>query len=245
MNSNWPVAHDTLLFMCRILFPALFSALSTPVTACDLALALAVDISGSVDPTEYDIQMQGLAEGLRDGAVAEALVSSKAQIALVQWTGASRQEWSIDWTRIESFADTEALATRIASTPRAWRNFSTAIGEALAFTMNGFSKVPDCRRRVIDVSGDGMSNEGQDPRGLHAALGEAGITVNALVIEGQDLDLTAYYWENVITGDGAFVVTANGFAEYPARMRLKLLRETTKPLSLGPGVGEAIPAKFE
>ena len=38
-----------------------FLTLAQPVAACGLALALAVDISGSVDADEYQIQMDGLA----------------------------------------------------------------------------------------------------------------------------------------------------------------------------------------
>ncbi len=45
--------------------------------ACDLALLLAVDVSGSVDPQEYRIQMDGLAAGLRDWQVRTALVEAK------------------------------------------------------------------------------------------------------------------------------------------------------------------------
>ena len=210
--------------------------------ACDLALVLAVDISGSVDPDEYTIQMRGLADGLRDGAIAEALVGSKAAVSLVQWTGASRQEMSVPWVRVETHEDVFALADQIERTPRAWRNFSTAIGEALGFSLPFFDEVPDCERRIIDVSGDGISNEGRDPVALHEPLKERGITVNALVIEGAEVDLTGYFWENVITGPGAFVVTANGFDEYPARMRLKLLREVTKPISARPQRPFVIPA---
>lgn len=58
-----------------------------------------------------------------------------------------------------------------------------------------------------------------------------GFTVNGLAIEGSEPDLTTYYWENVALGDGAFVITANGFGEYHARMRLKLLREVTEQVS--------------
>ncbi|MEL7281395.1 MAG: DUF1194 domain-containing protein, partial [Pseudomonadota bacterium] len=55
--------------------------------------------------------------------------------------------------------------------------------------------------------------------------------VNALVIEGAEPMITEYFEENVILGFGAFVITANSFDEYPQRMRLKLLREVSKPIS--------------
>ena len=218
--------------MRRLIIALGFSVwLPTQTLACDLALALAVDISGSVDPNEYQIQMQGLADALRDSIVGEALVRSEAAVMLVQWTGSSRQDVTIPWTRIRSFEDAEALARRIEAAPRRWRNFSTAIGDALSFTLDQWSFAPDCKRKVIDVSGDGVSNEGIDPLSVRAALRSAGITVNALAIGGNDLDLTAYFWENLILGEGAFVVTANSFKDYPESIRKKLIRETTAQIS--------------
>lgn len=40
-----------------------------PVGACELALALAVDVPGSVDEEEFRTQMDGLAAALRDPIV--------------------------------------------------------------------------------------------------------------------------------------------------------------------------------
>ena len=199
--------------------------------ACDLALVLAVDVSGSVDPQEYRIQMDGLAEALRDGIVAEALVDAQAWLTLVQWTGSSRQQTSIAWAQMTTFDAVEAFADRVTQEPRLWRNSSTAIGEALHYSLASFDDIPDCRRKVIDVSGDGSSNEGLSPRDMHAALNAEKVTVNAVVIETDGEDLTGYFWENVITGEGAFVMTANGFADYPDRIRRKLQRETVRQLS--------------
>ena len=88
-------------------------SLPAPGRACDLALVLAVDISGSVDEREYEIQMRGLAEGLSDPEVAEALVRNRAALTLVQWTGSTRQAVSVPWTRIASPGDVAALAERI------------------------------------------------------------------------------------------------------------------------------------
>lgn len=214
------------------LAPLLFALLPFQAPACDLALALAVDVSGSVDPHEYDVQMQGLAQALRDSQVSEALVRAEAAVMLVQWTGSGRQDVTIPWTRVRNFDDSDALADQIVQAPRKWRNFSTAIGEALEFTLTQFAHAPDCTRRVIDVSGDGPSNEGTAPLDVHPALRVAGVTVNALAIEESAPDLTAYFWENLIRGDGAFVVTAATFEDYPEKIRRKLIRETTAQLSM-------------
>ncbi|MEM8579003.1 MAG: DUF1194 domain-containing protein [Pseudomonadota bacterium] len=205
--------------------------LAAPARACDLALLLAVDVSGSVDREEYRIQMDGLAAALRDGIVAEALLRQQARLALLQWTGASRQKLTIPWTPVTRYEDLDALARRIEGDPRIWRNYSTAIGEALIASRSAFADAGDCRRKVIDVSGDGLSNEGVAPAGQHAALRRAGIVVNALAIETDETDLTAYFFENVIVGTGAFVMTADGFEDYPEQIRRKLIREVTKQVS--------------
>lgn len=199
-----------------------------PVLACDLALALAVDVSGSVDEKEYRIQMDGLALALRDPVVSEALVRARARLMLVQWTGSSRQRVTIPWTVIDSFSVLDDFSERVAADTRVWRNYSTAIGEALDATMAAFAEVDNCARRLIDLSGDGLSNEGVEPREIHPYLRARGITVNAIAIEQSEQELTAYFFENVIVGEGAFVVTAAGFADYPARIRKKLLREVTQ-----------------
>lgn len=215
----------------RWLFPTLFALAPVQAPACDLALALAVDVSGSVDPMEYRIQMQGLANALRDGVVSEALVRAEAAVMLVQWTGTSRQEVTLPWTRIRSFEEADAFAAQVEAAPRRWRNFSTAIGDALSFVVSQWDGAPDCARRVIDVSGDGVSNEGRTPAGMRATLTEKGITVNALAIEESESGLTDYFFENLIWGEGAFVVTANTFEDYPDRIRQKLLREVTAQVS--------------
>ncbi|GAB4384318.1 DUF1194 domain-containing protein [Albidovulum sp.] len=224
--------------MLRVLPLVCLALLPVPSRACELALLLAVDVSGSVDRREYEVQMQGLAEGLRDGVVAEALIGGEAALALMQWTGSSRQELSIGWTRIATPADLEALAARIAAQPRVWTEYSTAIGQALTFAMGVFDAAPACKRRVIDISSDGRNNEGVEPAPLRDDLASLAITVNALVIRGDDPDLPAYFAENVITGGNAFVVTAESYDDYPERMRRKLRRETERQISrVAPAAG--------
>lgn len=221
----------------RLWIFSLLLVLPRSLMACELALVLAVDVSGSVDHSEYRIQMDGLAAALGDGVVADALVDAQAQVTLVQWTGASRQRQTIPWTAMTGIADVQAMALRIGENQRVWRNFSTAIGEAVEVSAALFDQVPQCERRVIDVSGDGVSNEGLEPRETLTEMKRLGITINALAIETDETDLTAYFFENLIVGEGAFVITANGFEDYPEQIRRKLERETTKQLSRFDGKG--------
>ncbi|WP_342076654.1 DUF1194 domain-containing protein [Yoonia sp. SS1-5] len=205
--------------------------LSTPAAGCDVALMLAVDVSGSVDGAEYRIQMDGLAQALVDPTVTAALVAGNARLALMQWTGSGRQSVVIHWVEIANDNDVVGFATQVQQQPRLWRNFSTAIGEAMALSVAYFALVPECKRFVLDISGDGENNEGRVPRDVWDDLATADVTVNALVIEESVPGLTAYFESDVITGVDAFAVTANTFKEYPEQITRKLYRELTKAVA--------------
>lgn len=206
-------------------------ALAPAAQACEVALMLAVDVSGSVDPSEYRIQMDGLAAALIERSIADALVAASAQVALMQWTGTGRQSVVISWTEMNTQDDVAEFAIQVAESPRLWRDFSTAIGEAMQLALPYFTAVNTCDRLVMDISGDGISNEGRFPSTLWPAFAEAGITVNALVIQDTGFDLTTWFEGNVITGAGAFAVTANTFEQYPEQIIRKLYRELTQPIA--------------
>lgn len=74
-----------------------------------------------------------------------------------------------------------------------------------------------------DISGDRISNEGQAPRDVWPELDAARVTVTATVIQNSGLDLTEWFESDVITGPGAFAVTANSFDKYPEHIIRKLL----------------------
>ena len=219
-----------LAVLCASLVAA-GAILSTPLRACDVALALTVDVSGSVDPREYRLQMDGLARALDDGDVREALKSAEAQVAVMQWSGSNRQKVVTPWSSAATDADIDRLVEALKTTPRAYRHFSTAIGDAiLAAAVLHVQIAGRCARAVIDVSGDGRSNEGATLADMRRSLAGTAITVNGLAIEKDDTDLSTYYREEMITGPGAFVVAASDFDDYARAIRRKLLREIATPI---------------
>ncbi|MGB7263442.1 MAG: DUF1194 domain-containing protein, partial [Albidovulum sp.] len=91
--------------------------------------------------------------------------------------------------------------------------------------------VPDCRRKIIDISGDGPQNAGYPLAPERAGAAAAGIEINAIAIEdvGRASPITEFYRRYVITQNG-FVLTARGLDDYPRAIRAKILREVSKPL---------------
>lgn len=218
--------------LCRLVL-ALSLALGAPLArACDTALLLAVDISGSIDAGEYAVQMRGLAEGLADPAVADLLVAGQVALAVVHWSGTGRQALVMPWQRMLTHGHVAAFAARAGRLPRAFTASDTAVGEALSFSAAQFAAVPDCRRKVIDISGDGPENAGFTVSRARAAALADGIEINAIAIEdpGPSAPVTRFYSRWVI-GPTGFVMTAPSVDAYPPTLRAKLIRELDRPSS--------------
>lgn len=211
-----------------LLAPALASA-------CALELILAVDVSGSIDSNEFDLQADGLAEAFENPSLIAAIgaLEGGLLVTMTHWSGSTRHRQMTGWHRLTDAGSMAAFAAEARSAGRAWRNFSTAIGEAMIHAAEVSANAPaTCKRRVIDVSGDGVSNEGTAPATVSGALAIQGYTINGLVIRGADPDPVAHFRAQVIAGPGAFVEVAADFADYPRAILRKLLREIDQPLIL-------------
>ena len=70
---------------------------------CRLALALAVDVSRSIDATDFVIQTEGLAAALADPDVQAAIFGPEGTVALAvyQWSGPSHQEMIQPWVMLD------------------------------------------------------------------------------------------------------------------------------------------------
>lgn len=212
------------------------------VDSVDVLLVLAADVSRSVTADKFDLQRKGYAAAMADPQVLEALAAGPKHgiaVAFVEWSGDSSQQLVVDWTLIRTGADAEAFGSKILQAPRAFAN-RTAIGSAIGFSESVLDHCPFAGdRKVIDISGDGVSNGGPDIRVTRDAALTHGISsINGLVILSEDTGpgylyehthppggLQAYYRDNVAGGVGAFVLVANGFESFGRSLIAKLLQE--------------------
>lgn len=215
--------------MLRAALLACFTA--QPALACETALLLAIDVSGSIDASDYRLQTEGLASALADPDVTDALVRGQVALAVIQWSGVDEQALVLSWQRMLAPPDVTRFAARAAAIPRTFSGSDTAVGEGLRFATSQFAAVPDCRNKVIDVSGDGQENAGFTDAAARREAIAAGLTINAIAIEdpGPAFPVTSYYRSWIIT-PGGFVVTARGLQGYAGTLRQKLLRELTRPV---------------
>jgi hypothetical protein len=193
------------------------------------ALVLLIDVSGSIDNTEYDLQKNGIAGAFRDPAVVKAIWNQpygRMMVAVVEWSDTASVV--LPWTVVENEDTSRRLASQIDRIERTSRG-STALGTAIAFAVDLFETCGcEAARRVIDVSGDGVNNSGAitSSAGRDLAL-QRGIVVNGLPItgDGSDVGLYQHYDSEVKGGQGAFIIEANGFEDFARALRQKLVLE--------------------
>ncbi len=195
---------------------------------CRLALALALDVSSSVDGLEYDLQRKGLAAALNSDDVRHVILNGApgdVTLAVYEWSGRNQQKLHLDWQRLRSHDDIDRAVAALAGMTRSHDEFPTALGHGVAYGALLLSRVPECGRRVIDISGDGMNNHGYGPRTAYRHFPMKNVTVNGLVILGGPEGVLEFYHEQVKHGPAAFVEVANGFQDFENAMTRKLVRE--------------------
>lgn len=229
-----------LALLVLVLFTA--SARAEP---CRLSLALGLDVSGSVDAAEYQLQIAGLAAALTDPDVQAAFLAVPdvpVALAIYEWSASRYQRVLQDWVLIGDQAALHDAAQRLATTKRTPAPEATGLAAALRFGKTLMDRGPACWDRTLDISGDGKNNDWPTPKQLRKAGLVAGLRVNALVVISADTDdkadgrelgeLPAYFRAEIIQGPNAFVETARGFEDYARAMRKKLLKELA-PQPLG------------
>lgn len=195
----------------------------------DLELVLAVDCSRSVDATEFALQAQGYATAFRNPGIVRAIQSGvfrRIAVTYVQWAGPTLQNTVVEWTQIADEESATEFAERMASVPRTLSGGGTSISGVIdysrrLFDNNGF----EGRRRVIDISGDGINNSGRQVTQARDEAVAMGITINGLPILTDVPWLDDYFRDNVIGGVGAFVIATPDFDAFATAIYNKLVRE--------------------
>lgn len=195
----------------------------------DLQLVLAVDASGSVNETRFELQKRGYASAFRNPRVVQAIAAGSRRaiaVTMVQWTGPTLHVQVVDWMRVSDTASAEALAAAIDAAPRRLFGGGTSLSGAIDYSMAMLAASPfRGARRVIDVSGDGSNNAGRLASLARDDAVRAGVVINGLPITWIEPGLDIYYRDNVIGGPGAFVVSVDSYDNFADAILNKLVTE--------------------
>lgn len=221
----------------------------------DTELLLLVDVSGSVDSSEYNLMMGGYEQAFRSASVLTAIQGGNRgaiAVSLVFWSANTQQATGVGWTKINNSTSANAFADAIANTTRQY-NSMTAIGSAITHGTtlfgtetggvdNGFSS----NAQIIDISGDGEDNDtppdgdrAQNVRDARDAAMATGIDmINGLPIGNAGGALVAYYTDNIIAGSSggvdAFTQHASTFGDIQDTLETKLQAEIVAGANIAP-----------
>jgi hypothetical protein len=201
----------------------------------DVKLVLAVDVSPSIDNSEYEVERDGTAAAFSDQDVIRAIQNGsigRIAVTLIHFSSAQFNRVMIDWTIIRDRPSALAFAQAVRNLPRTFGR-RTSISSALelgSFLLEASEKDITATRRVIDVTGDGPNNAGDPMTEAHDKTIAQGIVVNGLPVmddqaNGYFEGLDKYYAGCVTGGRGAFVVVVKSYRDYAAAMRHKLILE--------------------
>jgi hypothetical protein len=194
----------------------------------DLALVLAIDVSGSVSQDRLLLQRRGYTGAMRHPHFVQAVRSGphgRIALTFVEWSEARRQRQVVDWQIVHDAASAETFAAAIEAAAQSgpgWTSISAAIDYAVRLLAgSGFT----ANRRVIDISGDGVNNDGREVTAARDDAVAAGVVVNGLPILEVEPALDDYFRRNVIGGPGAFMMVARTRDDFATAVLRKLLVE--------------------
>jgi hypothetical protein len=168
-----------------------------------------VDISYSLDTDEHELLRERFAEAFRSPLVHDAIrngMPGRIGVTYMEWAGSGDQTVTIPRVVLDNTKSLMAFADRIALTPlhRAQRTSVSGAIDAAAnlFEVSGL----EATRKVIDVSGDGVNNQGRPAPQTRDEAVARGLTINGLPImlkkpgSLDDLDPDIYFRDCVIGG---------------------------------------------
>lgn len=203
------------------------------LSECAVALALVVDVSGSVSLPNYELQRDGIAGAFLTEQVQELVTNKPGGIAVSMVQFGVYNEVSVEWRIVRTKDDLINLANDIHNAHLPASRYSTLIGAAAQYTLDYFNELP-CKplKKVMDISGDGADDGGDNLFGAGAPkikdirhqAEEQDVIINGLPIEANEPGITEYYRNNVITTNG-FIVPAHEFKDFSRAIRKKLFDE--------------------
>ncbi len=205
----------------------LFASFQIQAAPVDLELSLVIDVSGSVDSSEYNLMMDGYANAFRNTTVQNNILGgTNGSIAVnTIFFSSSAFTTSLDnfvlldsAAAINSFADTLDNFVRPGS---GGTDIYTGTNKAIALL--DADTLYESTRQIIDISGDGSNSSISLDQAARADAESKNYTINGITIGANSIN--TYYADNVITSDG-FALHANSFAEFEQAILQKLKVET-------------------
>lgn len=236
------LASATLAF--GVVSPSATLAATTPV---DLELSLLVDGSGSIESTDFALQLNAYRNVFNDPSLFDDNISKgklgRIAVNLIQFSNDAKEE--IPFTLIDSVQASQKFASQINSLniPQVGLDTNLAAGINLSTSTLLNNQFDGASALAIDISTDGFpTSPGSNPKELATqaaknALNSGVGVINAIAV-GSSADVE-FLKNNIVGGTNAslrpgFVVSAKSFQEYEDILKQKIVAEVrqTPPQSV-------------
>lgn len=204
----------------------------------DLKLVLAMDVSGSIDNDELQLEREGTPEAFADPEVVRAIQNGslgRIAVAMVDFSSDPYNKIVAGWHIIRDRQSALQFSDFVRKIPRSvgHRTSISSVLELGTVMLESSDKDITSSRKVIDVSGDGPNNWGHHMQPVHDRTVANGIVINGLPVmderaNGYFPDLDKYYAACVAGGRGSFVIVVRNYRDYSAGMRRKLVLEISR-----------------
>jgi hypothetical protein len=235
--------------IARWLLSGLLAILIHPVAAqeaTDANLITAIDVSGSIEPADERLELEGMARAVADPMFLQAIQRGmQRRIGFVVFTWANGEFIRlVPWTLIASQAEAEQVADRLRAARgmplvgyampdpgevRPWRRgHATDVSAAIDYAIGVSAGAPFAsQHHVINICANGTDNVGQGPAAARDRASGQGLIINGLVLGlREDSEQTAdYFREHVQAGFGSFVIEARAFEDITKAMLAKFVVE--------------------
>lgn len=188
-----------------------------PITT-DVNIVTGLDVSGSIEARETQLQIDGMALAIRSPEVMRAIRQGKrgrVGFALFLWANGNYPvfaSWQLISSPEEAATVSDEIAQRIPAILSAKSEIKlgelTDLSGAMAYGAEMLSAAPYVAdHKILNILGNGIDNVGESPKWVRDKVVAQGIMINAVVI-GNDRGVQSYFRSEVIGGPAAFVLTA-------------------------------------
>ena len=185
----------------------------------DVNIVTGLDFSGSIEPRDAQVQIDGITMAIRSPQVIAAIKNGnhgRIGFALFVWASGN-YPILVTWRQISSAEEAVAVADEVSTGLHALIGSEalvklgalTDLSNALDYGGEMLHAAPFAtNHRIINIIGNGIDNVGEGVRPTRDHLVAEGITINGVAL-GRDRTFFAYLKRDVIGGPDSFALMAN------------------------------------
>jgi Protein of unknown function (DUF1194) len=185
----------------------------------DVNIVTGLDFSGSIDPRDAQVQIDGITMAIRSPQIIAAIKNGnhgRIGFAVFVWASGN-YPILMTWRQISSAEDAAAVADEVSSGLHALLGSDamvklgalTDLSSALDYGGEMLRAAPFAtNHRIINIIGNGIDNVGEGTRPTRDRLVAEGITINGVAL-GRDRTFFAYLKRDVIGGPESFALMAD------------------------------------